>query len=81
LAGAYTPVILLIMKTLNDTKFYLKAKTAEGLKILMLRNNISRQAYHGYTIIFADGFWFAWYDGPVDEFVTEKLNAIDGRQG
>ena len=46
---------------------FLKAKSPEVLRGLMLRNN----AQHGvmfkyYDIQFAQGFWWAWFNVPVD---------------
>jgi len=50
------------MKNVDVIKFYLKAKSPEGLKLLMINNNISKNSYHDYAIIFAGGFWYAWYE-------------------
>jgi len=69
------------MKTILDTQHYVKAKTAEGLKTLMLKNNVDRNSYHGYQIVFANGFWYAWYDAKAKDMTMEEMDAIDGRKG
>jgi hypothetical protein len=69
------------MKTINDTQHYLKAKSAEGIKALMLKNNLDRRAYHGYQIIFANGFWYAWYDANISDSDMENLDDLDGHKG
>jgi len=47
---------------------YLTAQTPQGLRRLMLRNNVQhgvRFVYH--DIQFVDGAWFAWFYFPTDE--------------
>lgn len=39
----------------------LKAKTTQGLERLMLINNVRRQAFHQYQIIWDGKEWVAWY--------------------
>lgn len=41
---------------------FLKAKTAEELRSLMLKNNLKlNQEFNYFDIQFANGSWFAWY--------------------
>lgn len=54
------------MKTPNHIKYYLKAKTPEGLRVLMTNNSIKANTYYGYTIIYAEGFWYAWFEDTTD---------------
>jgi len=65
------------MKTINDSQHYLKAKSAEGLKYLMMKNNLDRNAYHGYQIVFANGFWYAWYDASLSNSDMESADDLD----
>lgn len=65
-----------MMKTGDVIKSYLKAKNPETLKVLMLNNNIKRAAYHSYDIVFADGFWFAWYEVSADQLLKEQVVKI-----
>lgn len=65
----------------DNVKHYLKAITPEGLKSLMIANNFKAGKYYRYDIIFANGFWFAWYEEVLSEIALEKYATIDGRKG
>lgn len=65
-----------MQKTLDDVKYFLKAKKPETLQVLMVENNIKTQAYHDYRIVFADGFWYAWFEGSATEFLKSEVNRI-----
>lgn len=69
------------MKTPDHIKYYLKASSPEALKILMFQNNVKTNMYYNYEIMFANGFWFAWYEATADKMLTEKYDTIDGRKG
>lgn len=54
---------------------FLKARTPQGLRRLMFRNNASRSTQFVYhSIQFVDGYWFAWFY----ETTTAAEVAIDG---
>lgn len=40
---------------------YIKAKSPQGLRRLMLANNVRHATEFRYSIIFANGEWYAWY--------------------
>lgn len=66
-------------KTPENCKDYIKAKSAEALKILMIRNNLKTNSYHDYRIIFDGQNWYAWFEFNASDLIkkeTEKaLNA------
>ena len=68
------------MKTPNHIKYYLKARTAEGLRVLMTQNSINANTYYGYEIIYAEGFWYAWFEDTVDREMN-KNDIIDSGKG
>jgi hypothetical protein len=46
---------------------YLRARSPQGLRRLMLLNNIKRGLQVSYfNIQFVNGYWFAWYNIEVD---------------
>ena len=47
----------------------------------MIANNFKAGKYYRYDIIFANGFWFAWYEEVLSEIALEKYATIDGRKG
>lgn len=54
---------------------YLTAQTPQGLRRLMLRNNVKhgmRFTYH--DIQFVDGVWFAWFYLKTDERGLSDVN-------
>lgn len=68
-------------KTLNDIKYFLKSKTAKGLQLEMYKNNIKTRAYHDYRVIYADGYFYAWFENAAQNFEKEALNdkPVDNR--
>lgn len=60
-------------RSLTDVPRYVRASTAEGLTRLMEKNNISRGKWYVYTIIHANGFWYAWFyeDDRKRNFLTK----------
>jgi len=64
------------MKNVDVIKFYLKAKSPEGLKSLMLTNNVKRSAYHSYDIMFVGGFWYAWFEASSEDFIKEQVGTL-----
>jgi hypothetical protein len=58
---------------LNKVPQYLKASSPEGLRRLMLRNNVrlaTQIVYH--DIQFVNGYWFAWY---YEEMINDNTDA------
>lgn len=57
-------------------KAFLKAKDPKKLMDLMLENNVKKRAYHKYDVVYADGFWFAWYEVDINNFLSEKVKDV-----
>jgi hypothetical protein len=57
-------------------KDFVKAKTPEELQKKMLLNSIKTKAYHDYRIIFANGFWYAWFEMNADELISFEMNNL-----
>lgn len=69
------------MQTVDDVLFFLKAKSPQGLRVLMARNNIKKRTYHTYQIIFAEGFWYAWYEGSrSEELESGDIDVSEGQR-
>lgn len=47
----------------------------------MFQNNVKTNMYYNYEIMFANGFWYAWFEATADKMLTEKYDTIDGRKG
>ena len=65
----------------STVKHYLKAKSPELLKALMLKNGIEKRCYIDYLINHDGQNWFAWYDWDSDSSIVEmveldEINAI-----
>lgn len=63
-------------KDIGNIKSFLKSKDPKKLTDLMLENNIKTRAYHDYRIVYADGFWFAWFEVDINDILAEKLNNV-----
>lgn len=63
-----------MQKTVSHIKYFLKAKSPVALQHLMLKNSIRTKHYHDYRIVYADGFWFAWYEHTADDLIKDELN-------
>lgn len=46
----------------------------------MTNNSIKANTYYGYTIIYAEGFWYAWYEDTVDREIKTN-DTIDINKG
>ena len=68
-----------MQKKPSHIKHYLKSKTPESLKRLMLKNNVDKQHYFDYQIIHDGQNWFAWYEWDSDSIIStrEDLNEAD----
>lgn len=46
---------------------YIKAKSEQGLRKLMLQTNLkTRMEYRYFDIQFTNGYWFAWFYQDID---------------
>lgn len=54
---------------------YIKAKTPEGLRMLCMKNSISRGYYFKYNVIFDGKNWFAWYEEDVAQQLEDGIKA------
>lgn len=68
-------------KDMGNIKAFLKHKNPAKLTDLMLENNLKTKRYHDYRIIFADGFWYAWFEIDINDLLQEKLNDVRKRKG
>jgi hypothetical protein len=69
-------------KKISVIKSYVKAKSPEGLKLAMIKNNIDTNAYYSYSIIFDGSFWFAWFDFDASTIIeNETRKALNGKLG
>lgn len=41
---------------------FIRARSPQRLRVLMLQNNVRKSRKFVYDIQFAQGFWWAWYD-------------------
>jgi len=64
------------MKKPSDCKDYLKAKTPEGLKVLMIKNNLKTNSYHDYRIIHDGSFWYAWYEFDASSIIDKETKRV-----
>lgn len=68
-------------KTPSIIKSYVKAKTPEGLKLAMIKNNVDTNSYYSYSIIFDGSFWFAWFDFDASKIIEQETQkALSGKQ-
>ena len=56
----------------NLVKNFLRAKTPEGLRRLMRRQNVIDKVGHDYTEIWTGKEWIAWY------YIKISLNSTEG---
>lgn len=61
----------------NTIKLFLKTKKPEALQVLMLNNNIEKDSFFDYHIVFADGFWFAWYNYEATKFIEDEVQRLE----
>ncbi|MDH3324129.1 MAG: hypothetical protein OEL89_00660 [Candidatus Peregrinibacteria bacterium] len=58
-------------------KVFLKAKTPDLLVQMQLRNNITHSTKFDYDIIFAKGWWYAFFEADIEAYKwKETLSAI-----
>lgn len=69
------------IKTVEDVKYFLRAKTVDGLQVLMVENNIKTQAYHDYQVFFDGKIWYAMYEGKADAVLLKMVNGRGSTNG
>jgi len=57
------------MVSLNNIPTYLKAKSPQGLRRLMLSNNVKHGGIFEYQIMFVGEYWYAWYRADAKTFL------------
>ncbi len=68
-----------MQKKPSHIKHYLKAKTPEGIKQLMMKNNVEKRYYFDYDLIHDGSNWFAWYEWDIDSLIPGVINEIDNQ--
>jgi hypothetical protein len=54
-------------------KDYLKAKSPESLKVLMLRNSLKTSRYHDYIITHDGTNWYAWFEFDAEDTLNKEI--------
>jgi hypothetical protein len=62
-----------MIKTVDNIKYFLKAKKADQLQVEILKNNLRHRCYFDYNIIYAEGYWYAWYEHTSDVLLGKGL--------
>lgn len=68
-----------MQKKPSHVKHYIRSKTAEGLKALMIDNNAKKMRYFDYEIVHDGTNWFAWYEWDVDQ-ISGVLDETDSQR-
>lgn len=68
-------------KDIGNIKSFLKHKNPTRLTDLMLENNLKTKCYHDYRIVFAEGFWYAWFEVDINDILTEKIKNVRNSKG
>jgi len=53
---------------------FITAASPQGLRRLILLNNIKKGHVFVYQIQFSNGKWYAWYNDTVEAFAREVIN-------
>jgi hypothetical protein len=61
-------------------KDYLKAKSPENLKILMLKNSLKTQTYHDYFITHDGQNWFAWFEFDAEDGLKKEIQRLGNEE-
>lgn len=62
-----------MQKKPSTIKHYVRAKSPEVLKALMLKNSIDKRCYFDYAIIHDGTNWFAWFDWESEETLVTMV--------
>ena len=57
-------------------KDYLRAKSPENLKILMLKNSLKTQMYHDYVITHDGQNWYAWFEFDAEDGLKKEIQRL-----
>lgn len=63
-------------KTPSIIKSYVKAKSPEALKLLMIKNNVDTNKYYAYSIVHDGTSWFAWFDFDASDLIEEETRRL-----
>lgn len=63
--------------SLFHVKRFIKAKTAEGIVVEQVKNNIKTGANHKYEILFDGKFWYAFFNASVKDLVNLKEKIVN----
>lgn len=62
--------------------FYIKSRSPNGLRRLMLQtNNNAGLTFHYFDIQFVNGYWFAWFYKDVDMLRSQDIEEISQEDG
>ena len=65
---------------ISNIPHYLKARSPEGLRRAMLKNNVKwGMIFNYYQIIFDGKDWWAWFQLDAVESLQDELNEIEER--
>jgi hypothetical protein len=64
----------------THVKDYLKAKSPESLKILMLRNSMKMGVYHDYVITHDGSNWFAWFEIDAESLLQKEVKRLSDEE-
>jgi hypothetical protein len=59
----------------SHIKHFLKSRSPEMLKAMMLKNSVEKRHYFDYFIVHDGQFWFAWYEWDTD-YTTDVNDEI-----
>jgi len=67
---------------IDNIPTYVRAQSPQGLRRLMLRNNIKHGAIFEYKIMLGpDSYWYAWFQLDYgDEMLSENINTKEGEE-
>lgn len=63
-------------KTPSIIKSYVKAKSPEALKLMMIKNNIDTNSYYSYSIVHDGVNWFAWFDFDASSLIEKETQRL-----
>lgn len=68
------------MKKPTHIKDYLKAKSPENLKMLMLKNSLKMQTYHDYVITHDGSNWYAWFEIDAESILEKEVKRLSDEE-
>ena len=64
----------MLLPSLGHIPNYLAAGSPQGLRRLMLLNNAKKGVVFAYSIQFASGKWYAWYNDTIESLKQEIVD-------